>query len=255
MKKIKIISIVYSRYDLVEIQREAFLRLWGIEILIAGTGQYGPVDIELTCKNNRRRAYLNLAEQVDQLVKMFPDEDILIIEGDMWPIVEFDISQWAGKIVMRFYSGPYMSILYRPAGMNHRLPNFEKSFNPKYFENNVPEDCCDIKLGFVYKHGCIRSELGWDGHAEIIGGIFHHYNNGDTHRLINGGPKLENKKVKKCIFACKSCGHRCIWYTDKCESDALNCPAFRKGMKLINEFKGKKQDVSKRKSCKIKEVT
>jgi hypothetical protein len=108
----KTISIAYSRADLVAKQRAAIPDL--LVAAHADAAVYG--DIPLAYHADRRWPNVYL-DAVDQVLALFPADDVLILEGDIWPIAPLPVADWPDVVCRGWGTRAYPGILYRRAGV------------------------------------------------------------------------------------------------------------------------------------------
>jgi hypothetical protein len=177
----KIISIAYRRTDILTLQRAAWERyVPGVPFLSAAHFdhklEFEP-DIEVNYHSDSRfRNWpYNYLIAVQQLLQEI-DDDLIIVEGDIFPIGAVDLEEMFNPGTVRIYSGdPYPGLLFMPRG---RLP-FE-DLTGVHWEYITTEN---NPLPFTVTDAM---------RLELIGDQFLHWNHGDAGYKNN--PHMDPKR-------------------------------------------------------------
>jgi len=200
--KLLFISVVYRRQDLYIKQREAFKKYCNADLLLAAFHDSQVANRHIRIPKTRYQVWpLAYVEAVGFLLEKFYDEDVLIVEGDIWPIVEINFDKWP-DFVMRDWNGkPWPGLVFRRKYVE--IYEFWKEINSVHLNDILPHIDAHL-LSYTVE----------DDH-EIINDQFYHVNGGDKsppsdvcpHRVFGccgEPPSCKIKSGQPCVFCFKN---------------------------------------------------
>jgi hypothetical protein len=167
----KIISISFRRTDILEIQRAAWKKyVPHVDFFVAAHHDHLleiKPDITLNYDENPELTLWpnNYKHGVQQVLDLIND-DVIVCEGDIFPVKEFDLNAMFKPGSIREWMAPYPGLLFMP---KKRLPYTE--LNLIGWERLTPE------------HGILPFEFKKS--FELIGDVFLHWNHGDVSYRVN----------------------------------------------------------------------